>query len=326
MSNIHTKKITITLVIFFSLLTLINLTPVTSAGFLMDMYSLKAQLEVSYDKEAANFPILPIDMVKKIPVTIYYSVYGKFADNIANDIPYVEIKFDINETLIPDWFDVTPDPPNFLINSLDDNLQTYFMNLTIIIYEDSHAFKKGNIPLKISCNVPGKLLEDKSLLYNVTFNVGYLPILKIDSSGEAHELIGPGESKNFDIQIENLGNGITNVYAEVINPPKDWTIRTTSFIQLGFRQENNKGVIPLTIKPPDSFGYHEEIEVIQIKLIPAYFDNESLKGSEYILSYIIKSEGFSTVGIELAPIFIIILLFIYFIISRLIRWRRKDEI
>ena len=325
MSKIRRKIFAFTLLLTLSFLIVINLNPVTSAGFLMDVYSLKTDLEFSWDEEAAKFPILPIEMVKQIPVVIKHKVSGKLADSVANDIPFVGIEFDINETLMPDWFDVTPDPPNFVITP-DDNWQTLYLNLTVKIYEDSHAFIEGIIPLKIISSGFGRLLEGKSLSYNVTFNVGYLPILKIDTSEEAHELIGPGESKTYDIDIKNLGNGVTNVYTELINPPKDWTVRTVSHIQLGFREGDNKGVIPLTIRSPDSFGYHEEVEVIQIKLTPTYFNNESLKGSDYILSYIIKSEGFSTTGIELAPIFIIILFFIYFIISRLIRWRRKDEI
>ncbi|EMR73475.1 hypothetical protein MCGE09_00624, partial [Thaumarchaeota archaeon SCGC AB-539-E09] len=68
--------------------------------------------------------------------------------------------------------------------------------------------------------------------------------------------------------------------------------------------DDPKSTVQLVVQPPYSFGYHNEREVIQVSMTPSYYADPTLKGQEYVLSFVVQSRGFSTPGFE--AIFVII--------------------
>ncbi|UCH72212.1 MAG: hypothetical protein JSW62_01315 [Thermoplasmatales archaeon] len=280
--------------------------PTSSAGFLMDAYTCRAEIEVDYDEAAANAPILPIDMVKKIPVTINYRVNGLYDEVVTLDYQdedsVIDFVLEVEDT--PQWCDASIIPSVHILNPLTE-WQSMETILNVKVYETAHAFRQGQIKLKIKVASFGAI-KGGIFLHNISFTPGYLPILKIDSPEMTYGFLNPGETKTFDLELENIGNAKTNVMMEVLKAPEDWTISTDSNIILGTKTKNEetKQTVSLTIRSSDSFGYHDDREVIQLKFIPSYFENESMEGSEYIVSFIIKNKGFSTPGFEALPVLV----------------------
>ena len=306
------KKILLTCLIFFSLIYLCF--PSSSAGFIDRLdkaYALRPQIEIFYDEEAAFDPILPLDMIKNIPIEINYRVDGLYESDIVGYVEDVSIFMELFIAETPDWCNATISP-SFL--KVYPSLDWYSQNATVKvkIYENAPAEKLGKIKLKLKLQgfgtVKGGIIES-----NITFTAGFLPILKIKSLSGNSRLISPGEYANFELEIENLGNAITDVETEVLNAPKDWIVGVDSSIMLKTKiiDPNNKQTVNINIVPPNNFGYHQETQVINIKFTPKYFNDSSVNGSEYFVSFMVKSKGFSTPGFDIILVIISVSLFLF---------------
>ena len=105
----------------------------------------------------------------------------------------------------------------------------------------------------------------------------------------------------FTIEVENLGNARTKVYFEVdLNSlPDDWIAIVTDDIIIDEAQ-GSKGIAYLTVRPPKSFGYHDDDASIRVKLTPARAENTDQQGKSEYVTVIVESRGFSIVGLEVA--------------------------
>ena len=81
-----------------------------------------------------------------------------------------------------------------------------------------------------------------------------------------------------------------------------------------------KETIILKVRPPISFGYHEEREIIQVALTPSYYKNSEYSGEPQYLFFVVQSRGFSTPGFDF-----ITLLFAFSLISFLIFRRKRSK-
>ena len=300
------KKLGVLTILFISLIMIS--TPVKSA--FGDVYNCYSRIEFDYDENAANDPILPLDMVKNIPVTLNYSVAGEYAKEI---LPYyVEsdgtplksyLYLYIDDT--PDWCTATISPPLLLVPP-SVNGETSNVTLSIKINETAHAFSKGRVKIKVDV-VGFGAVKGGTFYGNISFMVGYLPLLDIDVLESPTRVIEPDSTAVYNIKIDNLGNAKTRLKCDILNPPKGWIISFPSNTVLGTKTmgENPTGTITITVKPPYEFGYHNDREVIQISVTPMY--NESIVGQDYTLSFIIKSKGFSTPGFEVILLFFVII-------------------
>ena len=126
--------------------------------------------------------------------------------------------------------------------------------------------------------------------------------------------IGPMDTADFEIGIENIGNGPTYVSVELVDvPEKDWSVNVASSVTLSSAVsgiEGTKKTVVLKVKPPVGFGFREDRRTFRVKLIPSYLGRPDLTGQEETINFTVQSRGFSPgIGFEL-PIIIIILIII----------------
>jgi len=275
--------------------------PTVPAG-LVDVYNCYSFIKIDYDEEAANVPLIPIDMIMNIPITLNYYVDGYFDE----DIPafYANVAHQKNFIYLyienkPDWCNATISPSFIQMPTLA-NGTTENATLTIKIDDSAHAFDLGKIELKVRVTNMG-VIKGGTFYSNITFKPGYFPLLKLTIPGERVELIEPLETTKFDIEIENLGNAKTLVTSKVLDVPEGWTVAIDPETVIGTGTtigDDPKKTISLVLQPSIEFGYHNDREVIQVSITPSYIDDPSLTGQEYLVSFLIQSKGFSTPGFE----------------------------
>jgi len=131
--------------------------------------------------------------------------------------------------------------------------------------------------------------------------------MKFSTPKGTSQLVTPGETAYFSVDLENYGNGKTVVFSEGVDVPEGWTVEVLPSLTLGSERlgDNPKSTLCFSIHPPDSFGYHDERQVIKYKLIPTYFNDSTICGEELELSFIVQSRGFSTPGFEAIALIIV---------------------
>lgn len=293
------KIVKFAFILFTFLLALIFTSNSSSAAF-GDIYTCENIIDIKYDTNLTEKPLLPIDMVLNIPVEVKYSVQGQYADFIteaylARELDAI-IYLEIGKT--PDWCDATISPPVLLMHATTDGAIEN-TTLSVKISHEAQAFDAGDVAIKFIIERMGAI-SASTIVRNVTITTGYLPILDIDVLEDTVKSITPDETADFDIEIENLGNGKTNVSLRVIDVPDGWTATIPSTVILGVKtlNEDTKRTIQLNVKPPYSFGYHREKETITIAIKPVYFNDDTIAGEEHYLTFIVKNKGFSTPGFE----------------------------
>lgn len=279
-------------------------------------YALYSQIQVDYDKHATEEPFLPVDMVQEIPLTVNYRVAGVYADQITpvyvEDGNYNYIHLYVEET--PEWCTVSL-MPSFLIMPALSDWNSVNSSLIVKVNENALAYSEGTIKLRIEVEKMGAI-NGGTFYQDIPFKPGYLPFLKINALNGATALIGPEDIATFDIEVENLGNAKTQVESRILALPKGWTATITSnaILESTASEQSKKDtdMIQLVVKPPINFGYHNDRESIKVSIIPLYFDNNSLAGEEYQLSFIVQSRGFSIPSFEFPIIIVAVMMFFFF--------------
>ena len=293
------KTIKLAFLLITFLLALIFASSSSSAAF-GDLYNCNNIIVIDYDENLTNQPLLPIDMVLDIPLKIKYYVQGQYADYITKT--YLSMGYDsyiyleIGKT--PEWCEATISPPVLLMPATTTG-EIENANLSIKISQEAQAFDAGEISIKFNVTKMGAI-QKESITKNISFKTGYLAILKINATDGIVKSITPNEIADFNIEIENLGNGKTNVSVMLTDLPEGWTVTIPSNFIIDSKglNENNKKTVQLNIKPPYNFGYHNEKETITVVIKPSYFKDITVSGGEYYLTFIVKSKGFSTPGFE----------------------------
>jgi PGF-CTERM protein len=275
-------------------------TSITGSSAFGDIYKCESQISIDYDKNLAYQPLLPVNMTLDIPIKVNYYVTGLYGEYIApvyfDKGLFNYIYLYIEKT--PEWCDATITPPLLMMPAITDGA---FENatLTIKINREAHAFDQGEVTIRFHVDRMGAI-QGADIFKNITFTPGYLPMLGINVPDGIVKSINPAETANFNIEIENLGNAKTNVTFRLLGVPKGWTASITPKIILGSEalREETKKTVSLNIKPPYGFGYHNDREIIKVSITPSHFDDTSLRGSEYKISFTVKNKGFSTPGFE----------------------------
>lgn len=276
--------------------------PAISAGpiknLLTKAYICYSNIIIDYDVKAASDPFLPVDMTKDIPINVSYSVTGYFAEKM---MPYYKgvdsfIYLYVDET--PDWCSAIISPSMLNIEATTTGVSKEAI-VSVKVNENAHAFLEGKIRVRAEAKKLGAV-NGGNFYQDIRFTPGYLPLLKIAATKSTYELIGPYDTANFGIKIENMGNAKTKVTCNLIDVPEGWSahIDTTAVIGSRTSEDDTNKTVQLVVKPPYGFGYHDEREEIKVSITPSYFENESLKGNEYNLSFIVQSRGFFMPGFE----------------------------
>jgi hypothetical protein len=299
------KTVTVCIILMISLVGVFTVCmPTTSAGllkFLNKAYTCNSEINIEYDSNAARDPFLPVDMVKEIPLTVNYRITGLFAEEIPfyyhGGEAFNFIYLYVEKT--PDWCTASVEPSIIFALPRAEGT-TKGAVLSVHVSKNAYALSEGTITIK--AEIPKRMgsILGGVFYQNITFTPGYLPNLRINTPEGTIKFMGPGETTNFQIDIENLGNADTRLTCKVLDLPKGWTssISSDSVIGSEVTGTNPKKTIQLDVQPPYGFGYHNDKEVIRVSITPSFFNNESLVGKEYSLSFIVQSKGFSTPGFE----------------------------
>jgi len=297
---------------------------------LTEIYKCTGVIDVEYDRESLlNNPIKPLDKPREIPLRISHKVIGGYSEHIvqryleANDELFNRLHVRIYKA--PEWCTISA-VPDFFVTNLSAEKSYANIKLYLTLKETAPAFKKETIKIKIWGDPIGKgIITTPSKIFNITFMSGYKPIIKISTPKGTTKLTSPDETVYFEIDVENFGNAKTNLNIKPKNIPKGWRIEVITNLTIGSMRfgDNNKKTIKIAIHPPVSFGYHEEREVFDFSIIPAYYDNSSNTGEEQIISFVVQNEGFSTPGFEF--IFLIFALFIIIVKQKNIIRKERNK-
>lgn len=230
----------ITGILLFSLFTVV-MPSISTAGpiknWLRDnAYVCYVNGTIDYDKDAAQDPILPLTMIKTIPLTVTTTISGPYSQEI---LPYYEadktkLFADIYVVKTPEWCTASIIPSKFTIPISLNNIAPVNFTLNVGVKENASANFEGIITVKLTIHGIGAI-ETGIFYEDIAFKPGYLPFLKTDVSKDTFELIGPGDTANFDIEIENLGNAKTQVTCNVLGVPEGWTANIEPTTLIGSR-------------------------------------------------------------------------------------------
>jgi len=311
------KTIIIMGLLLFSIF--IATTPTTSAGILFNLESL---VTIDYDSQSlSNIPIQPRGTGFTTDLNLSYSV--TYSGGIFNALGSVMYQIHKGRTLIitieafgPEWASVTVSESPIV--TVDEVPRTYPIYLTVKIGSDAPAFGAGDIKLKITVPKVG-LIKGYTKEVGISFSAGYIPLVQPTFPEGKSTLIGPMDTADIPIEIQNMGNARTRVYLELVGIPKDWSASITNevLIEEGL---GSKATAYLTVKPPKGFGFHDDTISILIKYYPEMAENPEYRGDSKTIDVLIESRGFSIIGIEILilPIIIVIIvvLLIYFFIIK----------
>jgi len=290
------------LILLFSVINTLT-TSVSALGSLVGkVYECNSVIQLEADKNATENPFLPIDRILTIPVDVNYMITGGFSEVVAEMYQQYEyhnfLHLFIDET--PEWCSASFLPPVMVV-PITSSFMTHDANLIVQVNENAPAFGEGTIKVRIEVGRLGAVLN-ATFYQDIPFSPGYLPNIGITTQKNL-QIIGPQDTANFKIDLENFGNAKTNVKCKIVDKPAGWfiTIDSNTIIDVG---DNPTKTIFLDVKPSDDFGYHDEREVITVSITPSYFNEESLTGEEFFVSFIVQNRGFSTPGFEIAIVFL----------------------
>lgn len=276
--------------------------PLVSAGPLQKIYKCEARFKVEYDKTVFDKPLIPLDRAYEIPIKISCIINGLLANIVAET--YDDVLFlDVFVKYAPEWCIATVDPPMIEI-PISADWQTVNSTVYLILKENAPAFEREHLEIEVemhlSVGMTATIIPKGNASLVIPFQVGYIPILNINSTNGYYKIVNPYQTATFNINIKNMGNGRTIVESKIIKVPKGWSAKIASEVTLGSKVKGDdpKKTLTLTVKPSYSFGYHEEQGVVTVSIRPISADDPSLKGEEYVLSFVVQNHGFSLPGFE----------------------------
>ncbi|UCH72213.1 MAG: hypothetical protein JSW62_01320 [Thermoplasmatales archaeon] len=263
-----------------------------------------------YNAEDTQKGVKPLDPPMFIHIWIKHKISGLFPIVLKIFEDKVDIGVDLEVGPTEPWVTVTLTHYNLYakIDSTGEWLRVggedakYYAKVSFT--EDAPAITEVKIPITIRANAFSFFIPEKTINTEISFSPQFIPIFDITPSDTFIE-VGPGDIANFDLEIENMGNGKTEIIFEVEDLPEGWTASVVSNAFVGApRSGNNKKVVPLQITPPYNFGYHNTQKDIVIKATGRYFGesgeaNASAAVKSYLYRFTVRSKGFSTPGFEI---------------------------
>jgi len=301
---------------------LLVICPITSSLPLDTIYECEPIFLIEYNRTLLQEPIIPLAKARVIPIQVKAKIKGAAADIVAKGIGNIVIYVNPYVEDLPEGCHASISPPLLLLR-VSTEFESQNANISIVIDQKLPALTEKQLTIRlISKSLKGKatVVKAGNFTQKIPFTIGYYPQLDISTPNGNVKDIHPDETVSFPIELENLGNGITNVTSEVIDIPEGWSARiiSTTFgtAVLG---DNTKETLYLEINPPINFGYHEDQAVIKVSITPSYYKNSTYTGEPVYLSFIVQSQGFSTPGFEMITL-LFALIFVLFPI-----WKRKNS-
>lgn len=322
---IKTFKVVISLL---TLLFCIFATCITASSAFGDIYTCDSFIDITVDQDAANKPLVPVDMTLDIPISVKYSITGFYAKYVAYKYQTVGatvfVYLSVEE--VPGWANATISPSLLIMPPTTEGV-TQNVTLTVKLDRAAYASQPGIIKINFSVEKAGAITANQ-FIRDVEFTVGYRPFLDINLPEGTVKSATPDKTTNFDIEIENLGNALTDVKFSLLDVPDGWIVEIPSDVILGTSTsksgETTKKTVSLSVKPPYGFGYHNEKEVIKVLITPYNSGNPSLSGPSYEVSFVIQNKGYSTPGFE-GVLLIFAIVILAFIIGKRQKMRGADK-
>jgi hypothetical protein len=235
----------------------------------------------------------------------------------------------LNVESSPDWCDASIANPTLSIPL--DSTQPFQSRLTLTVTEKAPAFQQGTVKISAkSVALPGLLftITEERYDYDISFEIGYWPVISYSPEKGNYMKIGPMDTADFPIKLENLGNGVTYVQIEPIGlPGEDWSVSSPSSVTLSSSVGEGAGsesTIHLVVKPPYGFGFHRERQDFQLRLTPYYLGNPELRGITETMTFTVENVGISPgYGFEIPLIIFIIVIIAFIIYFFRYKWKWK---
>jgi hypothetical protein len=252
-----------------------------------NFFGLSSNIIVSWDANETEEPIIPRGELRTVKLDVAFwvtwGVLGRFINYMYRG---TSIRLELSIIDKPEWCSATLSqgtlqciipPPK------ENSHEIVHTQLAVAVAENAPAFEL--CPVAIQATVEPlhgpfgflAMMQGTSQFVNVTFTVGYKPLLGFVFP-ETNIIEAPPQIQvELPIGIENMGNGRTTVVNEILNYPSDWIVALPSQVILDVGEYRE---INLSIIAPLNFS---GVETITLGFTPHSSDNYSLVGQ---LTYI----------------------------------------
>ena len=332
------KIIPISIVIVFFILICVPASSLTNYNLkssnlgLGSIFSLDSNVVVSYDTEKASKLISPLKETIQIPITVRYQVIGLYANFFTkrlNKATDACIDLEIESSSVPSFCSASINP-SMVQAPITTELTSSSTKpiLFVTVNENAPAFEDFIIRIiATSKEVYGIIskIEEDTVIGEVRVKVDYYPLIIVEKEYN-YKKISPLNVTTLSYKIENFGNGPTEVFIEIEDPPEDWSISFPKSIILesAAYDKDNKGIVEIQVKPNKTFTN----ETLKISFTPCYERDPDKKGNTYTISTVLENDGSLKSENEifennLSLLIIVITIIILVIIGIILYKRRK---
>jgi hypothetical protein len=290
--NLVKKCLTIGIILFFIGTNIIpsiaRSTPIhtNTAPCQGDFFGVQSNVNISWDRNETTEPIIPRGELRQVPLNIsYWTSWGRYGRLISYLCRYYSIPMKVSLEETPDWAvaSLSQEQLSFILLPKENTPQSVWTQLSVQVAEDAPAYESFNITVHATIDtIHGlfgflPLIRGRTSTVNLTFTVGYRPVLKIElPEGNTIET-PPGVQVQLPIGITNLGNGKTIVQNQVVACPSDWNCTLQPQLVLNISEYKE---IMINVTAPAGFSGEK---TITMGFTPHSYENYSEMGE---ISYI----------------------------------------
>ena len=232
-----------------------------------------------------------------IPLETSFTLTGPFAEFVEKRslLRKENIQIELKIIQKPEW--CTAKISNPLASFKVGEKESYSSTLSVAVNENAPAFQQGVVRISATSKEQRGLIfniANETVKFDISFIIGYLSIVSYEMPNGTTAEIGPYDTADFQIDVNNLGNGPTHVKTEIIDgPDKYWEINITKGVQLAaapYGKETLKSVY-FTIKPKKISNWNNERETFKVKFTPQYLGRPDLIGQPEIITFNIQKTG-----------------------------------
>ena len=255
-----------------------------------------AEPVITISHEPENIIINPNDETTEITIKIFYNLTGRYVRYQESRLRHRVIPIELSMEEPPEWCNVEILNEDLKIIIGDD--QPLNTTLKITVTEKAPAFEQYEIKLKAStCEIWGLFflrVFNGEAEHDIPIMADYWPLVTANAKNGNYVEIEQKQTADFEIELENLGNGPTYVECEILNSPSGWSTNIESRVSLASAATgsgNTKQTVHLVIKPPSNYGYSNKIGSFRVKFTPSYVGRPGLLGQPETITFTVKSMG-----------------------------------
>lgn len=289
------------------------------------VYNAKVNIRIKWSDEILQEPIIPRYEIVALNISIILEIKTgqSFGAGLLEGYTGSSALIDLSIVEFPSWCYATL-KSDLLMTNISE-LAEAKTQIYININENAPAYAQGYIKFRVKVDDLG-LIKGDDQIFTLPFRPAFFPLIKTDFPDINSIEIDPNLKAVFPVTIENAGNAKTKVFFELENIPDGWSATIRESIILSETSGSSETVY-LTIIPPNNFGYHYEIAMINLKITPTFAENITKKGTTIYGNFIIRNRGFSSGGIEFyllifVIIFIIVIIFIKYFVKKIFKEKK----